>query len=42
LSSIALRTPITVVTSLIYTQPIFTAVISQIMGKEKVTQPKSA
>jgi len=40
LSSIALRTPITVVTSLIYTQPIFTAVISQITGKEKVTTAK--
>ena len=40
LSSIALRTPITVMTSLIYTQPIFTAGISQITGKEKVTTAK--
>jgi len=40
LSSIALGTPITVVTSLIYTQPIFTAVISQLTGKEKITATK--
>jgi drug/metabolite transporter (DMT)-like permease len=39
-SAIALGTPITIVTSLIYTQPLFTAVISQLTGKEKVAKAK--
>jgi drug/metabolite transporter (DMT)-like permease len=40
LSSLAFGTPITVVSALVYTQPIFTAIISQMTGKEKVTVSK--
>jgi len=40
LSALAFGTPITVVSALVYTQPIFTAVISQLTGKEKVTETK--
>lgn len=40
LSSIAFGTPIAVAVTLIYTQPIFTAIISHATGKEKVTTPK--
>jgi len=37
LSALAFETPITVISALVYTQPIFTAVISQLTGKERVT-----
>ncbi len=37
MSSIAFGTPIAVAVALIYTQPIFTAIISYMTGKEKVT-----
>jgi len=37
LSSIAFGTPITVSIALVYTQPIFTAVIAWLTGKEKIT-----
>jgi len=40
LSALAFGTPITVVSALVYTQPIFTAVISKLTGKEKVTATK--
>lgn len=40
LSSIAFGTPITVVSSLVYTQPIFTAVITRLTGEERVTLTK--
>jgi len=40
LSALAFKTPITVVSALVYTQPIFTAIISQLTGKEKVTETK--
>jgi len=40
-SAIAFGASITVVTSLIYTQPVFTAVISQLTGKEKITAAKA-
>jgi len=40
LSGIAFGAPITVVAALVYTQPIFTAVISRLTGKEKVTATK--
>lgn len=40
LSALAFKTPITVVSALVYTQPIFTAIISQLTGKEKVTKTK--
>jgi len=42
LSAIAYDTPIPVAVSLVYTQPIFTAVISQLTGKEKVSRTKTA
>lgn len=42
LSAIAFGTPIPVAVSLVYTQPIFTAVISQLTGKEKVSTSKTA
>jgi len=40
LSALAFGAPITVVSALVYTQPIFTAVISQMTGKERVTATK--
>jgi drug/metabolite transporter (DMT)-like permease len=40
LSAIIAGVPIAVVVALIYTQPIFTAVISQILGKETLTRGK--
>lgn len=40
LSALAFRTPITVIAALVHTQPIFTAFISQLTGKEKVTKTK--
>lgn len=40
LSGLAYGAPITVVSALVYTQPIFTAVISQLTGKERVTKTK--
>jgi len=42
LSAIAFGTPIPVAVSLVYTQPIFTAVISWLTGKEKVSVAKTA
>jgi len=42
LSAIAFGTPIPVSVALVYTQPIFTAVISQATGKEKVSGSKTA
>lgn len=42
LSAIAFDIPIPVAVALIYTQPIFTAVISQLTGKEQVTRSKTA
>lgn len=42
LSAIAFDTPIPVAVALVYTQPIFTAVISQFTGKEKVSETKAA
>lgn len=42
LSAIAFGTPIPVSVSLVYTQPIFTALISQATGKEKVSRAKTA
>lgn len=41
LSAIAFGTPIPVSVALVYTQPIFTAVISQVTGKEKVSGGKT-
>lgn len=41
LSAIAFGTPIPVSVALVYTQPIFTAVISQATGKERVTLAKA-
>jgi drug/metabolite transporter (DMT)-like permease len=40
LTAIALETPIAMVSALVYTQPIFTAIISQLTGREKVTKTK--
>jgi len=40
LSAIAFGTPIPVAVALVYTQPIFTAIISGLTGKEKVTATK--
>jgi len=42
LSAIAFGTPIPVAVALVYTQPLFTAVISQLTGKEKVSGAKAA
>jgi len=42
LSAIAFGTPIPVAVALVYTQPIFTAAISQLTGKEKVSVAKTA
>lgn len=42
LSAIAFDTPIPVAVALVYTQPIFTAAISQLTGKERVSGPKTA
>jgi len=42
LSAIAFGTPIPVAVALVYTQPIFTAVISRLAGKEKVSVAKAA
>lgn len=42
MSSIAFGTPIAVAVALIYTQPIFTAIISHATGKEKITGLKLA
>jgi len=42
LSAIAFGTPIPVSVALVYTQPIFTAVISQATGKERVTWAKAS
>lgn len=41
LSAIAFGTPIPVSVALVYTQPVFTAVISQVTGKERVTLGKA-
>jgi len=41
LSSIAFGTPIPVAVALVYTQPIFTTIISQLTGKERVTAVKA-
>jgi drug/metabolite transporter (DMT)-like permease len=41
LSAIAFGTPIPVSVALVYTQPIFTAVISQATGKERMNLPKA-
>jgi drug/metabolite transporter (DMT)-like permease len=41
LASIAFETPITVVAALVHTQPIFTAIISRLTGKEKVAPFKA-
>jgi len=41
LSAIAFGTPIPVAVALVYTQPIFTAVISQLTGKERVSGAKT-
>jgi len=40
LSAIAFETPIPVAVALVYTQPIFTTILSQLTGKEKVTAAK--
>jgi len=40
LSAVAFETPIPVAVALVYTQPIFTAIISGLTGKEKVTATK--
>jgi len=42
LSAIAFGTPIPVAVALVYTQPIFTAVISQLTGKERISAAKTA
>jgi drug/metabolite transporter (DMT)-like permease len=42
LSAIAFDTPIPVSVALVYTQPVFTAVISQATGKERVTMVKAS
>jgi len=41
LSAIAFGTPIPVAVALVYTQPIFTAVISQLTGRERISTPKT-
>lgn len=41
LSAIAFDTPIPVAVALVYTQPIFTAAISQLTGRERVSRAKS-